>query len=228
MNGFRIVFFCLLLSACSSGTPILSQSNLTQFGKSTVDEVVELHQQRLMQDLKTLSLKLYRRNPNQRHDRHLRTVEDSVARLFAYPAQSGFVNWQQVEPTKLIRASLQEDYQGDRILAFTVGMRRMLMASYDNQTEFYYLSSVDAQKLYNSARNIEIAAWLLANQRDDEGKRLILSDSMEQLEQNLSFQRLIGGMIATQDNLAEFIAQKEQRVLKTVVIKVTTMVFLPI
>lgn len=229
MNAFRIFCLCLLLTACTTGgDSVSSQPNLTQFGKSTVDEVIELHQQRLMQDLKTLSLKLYRRNPNQRHDRHLRTVEDSVARLFIYPAQSGFVEWQQVEPTELIRASLQEDYQGDRVLAFTVGMRRMLMASYDNRTEFYYFSSVDAQKLYNSARNIEIAAWLLANQRDADGKRLILSDSMTQLEQNLSFQRLIGGMIATQDNLAEFIAQKERRVLKTVVIKATTMMFLPI
>lgn len=227
MKGCKALLFCLLLSACAQ-SPSVTSPDFSQFGKSTVDEVIELHQQRLMQDLKTLSLKLYRRNPNQRHDRHLRTVEDSVARLFNYPAQSGFTKWDQLEPTELIRAALQEDYQGDRILAFTVGMRRMLMAAYDNRTEFYYLSAIDGQKLYNSARNVEIAAWLLANQRDLNGKRLILSDSIHQLEQNLSFQRLIGGMIATQDNLAAFIAEKEKRVLKTVVIQATTMMFLPI
>ena len=45
---------------------------------------------------------------------------------------------------------------------------------------------------------------------------------------NLSYQRLIGRMIATQDNLAEIIAHKSGRLIKTVVVKAASMVFLPI
>ena len=102
------------------------------------------------------------------------------------------------------------------------------MASYNNQSEFYYLSSVDQQKLYNSARNIEIAAWMLAEKRDENGKRLLLSDSLQEESRNLSFQRIIGGMIATQDNLAAIIAQKNGRLVKTVVVQAASMMFLPI
>ncbi len=224
MKRFSLLLLCLSLLACKQTPP----PQLAQFGKSTVDEVIELHQQRVMQDLKTLTLKLYRRNPNERHDRGKRSLEDSVARLFNYPAHVGFAKWKNTKPTDILRDALSSDYQGDRVLAFTVGMRRMLMASYNNQTEFYYLTEIDAQKLYNSARNIEIAAWLLATKRDSNGERILLSDSSKGLERNLSFQRLIGGMIATQDNLSQIIAEKEGRLVKNIVVQAASMAFLPI
>ena len=151
MRWLKLVLICsvvCLFSSCaansSDGSP-----NLSSFAKSNIDDVIELHQQRVMQDLKTLTIKLYQRNPNQRHDRHMRTLEDSVARLFMYPADVGFAKWDGFEPTEIIHLALTEEYDGDRVLAFTVGMRRMLMASYNNQSEFYYLSSIDQQKLYN-------------------------------------------------------------------------------
>ncbi|HAO24125.1 MULTISPECIES: hypothetical protein [unclassified Methylophaga] len=230
MRWHKLLLICgvfFVLPGCATDSTAGSP-NISSFAKSNIDDVIELHQQRLMQDLKTLTIKLYQRNPNQRHDRHLRTLEDSVARLFIYPANVGFDKWDGFEPTEIIRLALTEDYDGDRVLAFTVGMRRMLMASYNNQSEFYYLSSVDQQKLYNSARNIEIAAWMLAEKRDENGKRLLLSDSLQEESRNLSFQRIIGGMIATQDNLAAIIAQKNGRLVKTVVVQAASMMFLPI
>lgn len=230
MRWFKLALICSivwLMSACvansDEGSPAFST-----FAKSNIDDIIELHQQRVMQDLKTLTIKLYQRNPNQRHDRHMRTLEDSVARLFMYPAQVGFDKWDGFEPTEIIRLALMEDYDGDRVLAFTVGMRRMLMASYNNQSEFYYLTTIDQQKLYNSARNIEIAAWMLAERRDVNGKRLLLSDSLQDESRNLSFQRIIGGMIATQDNISAIIAQKDGRLVKTVVVQAASMMFLPI
>ena len=102
------------------------------------------------------------------------------------------------------------------------------MASYNDKTEFFYLTSIDQQKLYNSARNLEIAAWLLAEKRDQDGNLLILSDSLADEQRNLSYQRLIGRMIATQDNLAEIISHKTGRIIKTFVVRAATAVFLPI
>lgn len=224
---FLLCGVCLLVVGCAADSNS-GQSTLSSFAKSNIDDVIELHQQRVMQDLKTLTIKLYHRNPSQRHDRHLRTLEDSVARLFMYPANVGFAKWKDFEPTELIRLALTDDYDGDRVLAFTVGMRRMLMASYNDQSEFYYLSTIDQQKLYNSARNIEIAAWMLAEKRDSHGQRLLLSDSLQDESRNLSFQRIIGGMIATQDNISAIIAQKNGRIVKTVVVQAASMMFLPI
>ena len=131
--------------------------------------------------------------------------------------------------TDIIRIALDETYQGkDRVLPVIFGLRKMLMASYDNHTEFFYFTSIDEQKLYNSARNIEVAAWMLAEKRDINGELLLLSDSFAGEHRNLSYQRLFGEMIATQENLAEIIARKNGRLIKTVVVKAASMMFLPI
>jgi hypothetical protein len=226
----------LTLTACQQ-TPAkdkmsaanLSSAGLSRIAKSDIDEVIELHQQAVMQDLKQLMIKLYHRNPTQRFDKTKRSLEDSVDLVFKRSYNYGYAHWEELTGSDIIRLSLDDDYHvNDRVLTFIVGLRKMLMASYDNHTEFYYLTDLNEQKLYNSARNIEVAAWLLSEKRDRRGRLLIASDSVEDETRNLSFQRLIGKMIATQDNLASIVSYKEGRLIKTVVFKAATMAFLPI
>lgn len=228
-----IIIVCLsLLSACAQQKVVASDPGdalVSRLAKSDINEVIEIHQRAVMRDLKALMIKLYYRNPYGRHDKTKRSIEDSVALVFAKPVNEGFAQWQNMKPTDIVRIALDPTYQGsDRVLPFIFGMRKMLMASYDNHTEFYYLTSIDEQKLYNSARNIEIAAWMLAENRDLNGKLLILSDSLDHEQRNLSYQRLIGRMISTQDNLAEILSHKTGHLIKTVVLKAASMVFLPI
>jgi len=204
-------------------------AGISRLAKSHLDEMLELSQIKIMDDLKLLMLKLYRRNPSERHDKDKRTIEASVDLFFSHPYDYGYPEWQAIEPTDVIRIALDETYQGgDRVLPFIFGLRKMLMASYDYHTEFYYLTSIDAQKLYNSARNIEIAAWMLGSKHDLQGDLLLLSDSLENEQRNLSYQRLIGGMIATQDNIAKIVASKTGRAIKTVIVRASTIMFLPI
>lgn len=222
-----LLMLALMLTGCAGNGS--QGKGIERLAKSDIDEVIELHQQAVMRDLKKLMIKLYKRNPGQRYDREQRDIRASVELTFSRPSNFRYANYQHIDkPTDIVRLALDENYRGDRVLAFIVGLKRMLMASYDNKTEFFYLTSVDQQKLYNSARNIEIAAWLLANGRDAEGKLLLLSDSLDDENRNLSYQRLIGRMIATQDNLAQIISQKTGRIIKTVVVRAATMVFLPI
>ena len=231
-----LIIFIIDLSACTtlpadknSAAVASENSGISSLGKGDIDEVIELHQRVVMQDLKALMIKLYYRNPNGRHDSKLRTIEESAERVFSHSNDGYFPQWQSMTATDIVRIALDETYQGsDRILPFIVGLRKMIMSSYDNHTEFFYLTSIDEQKLYNSARNIEIAAWMLAEKRDVKGNLLILSDSVENEQRNLSYQRLIGQMIATQDNLAMIIANKNGRLVKTVVVRAASMMFLPI
>ena len=174
-------------------------------------------------------IKLYKRNPSGRHDEELRTIEESVEHFFSQRHDAGYKQWQAMSANDIVRLALEQEYsESDRVLPFIFGLRKMLMASYDNHTEFYYLTSIEGQKLYNSARNIEISAWMLAERRDVNGDLFLLSDSLQHEQRNLSYQRLIGEMISTQDNLAVIIAQKSGRLLKTVIVKAASMVFLPI
>ena len=100
--------------------------------------------------------------------------------------------------------------------------------SYNGKTEFYLTDSLDPQKLYNSARNIEIAAWKLAHARDARGEPLLLSNEMAGDARNLSFEREFGKMIAYQDVMAQIAAQRTNRVIRRVVQTLATAVFLPI
>jgi len=238
MRSYKLVIacFCLLISACgglqTTQKTVADDPNkagVSRLAKSDMNEVVEHHQRAVIRDLKTLMVKLYGRNPTGRHDKELRTIEQSVDLFFSQPSHVDFSHWQTMKANDIVRIALDETYQGsDRVLPFIFGLRKMIMSSYDNHTEFFYLTSIDQQKLYNSARNIEIAAWMLAEKRNIQGDLLLLSDSLENEQRNLSYQRLIGRLIATQDNLAEIIAHKSGRIIKTVVIKAASMVFLPI
>jgi hypothetical protein len=228
MKWFSLLLAAWLLTGCVTATGN-SNNGIERLAKSDIDEVIELHQEVVLRDLKKLMVKLYKRNPGLRYDRELRDIKASVELTFSRSFNFNYAEFSHIKrPTDIVRLALDEQYQGDRIRAFIVGLRRMLMASYDNNTEFFYLTSIDQQKLYNSARNIEIAAWLLAKSRDKQGKLLILSDSLSDEQRNLSYQRLIGRMIATQDNLAELISRKTGRIIKTFVVRAATVVFLPI
>ena len=233
---FAVLLFCLSLSSCINTKPEQKvvaadpdEAGISRLAKSNIDEVIELHQRIVITHLKRLMIKLYKRNPSARHDKDQRSIEASVEAVFTKPHDHAYPQWKDLKPTELIHLAIEPEYQGgDRVLHFIAGLRSMLMASYDNHTEFYYLTSIDEQKLYNSARNIEIAAWLVAESRDKNGQLFLLSDSLENERRNLSYQRLFGQMIATQDNLAEIIAHKTGRIIKTVVIRAASLVFLPI
>jgi hypothetical protein len=81
--------------------------------------------------------------------------------------------------------------------------------------------------LYNSARNIEIAAWKLANARDDRGSLLILSNDASGDVANLSFEREIGKIIGYQDVMAQIAAQRTNRMIRRAVQSLSVAVFLP-
>lgn len=231
-NLLSLVLWLILLTACShnpNATKVVAadpdSGGLERFAKSDIDEVVELHQRTIIYDLKLLMGKLYRRNPNPRQDKQSRTIEESVELVFTMPLIDLHPHWINKSGSEIINLAFDEQYQGDRVFAFIVGLRKMVMSSYGNQTEFYYFTNVSEQKLYNSARNIEVAAWMLANKKDKAGHFYLLSDSLENEFRNLSFQRLIGKLIATQDNIANIIDHKEGRIIRTTVVR---MVFLPI
>jgi hypothetical protein len=116
------------------------------------------------------------------------------------------------------------------VAVFITGMGAMLNAAFDEKTEFFMLDDIDPQKLYNSARNLEIAAWKLANSRDAGGALLLLSNEIGPAAQaaNLSFEREFGKMIGNLDLLASLIADKGHRTIARVAQSLATAVFLPV
>jgi hypothetical protein len=127
----------------------------------------------------------------------------------------------------MIAASLRDDYGGDRVAAFIGGLGGMLHAAFDEKTEFFVTDDLDPQKLYNSARNIEIAVWRLAHARDAEGRLLLLSNEMSS-EYNLSFEREFGKLIGNLDMLANLVVDKTHRGIAKAIQSIASFIFIPV
>ncbi|OHC72330.1 MAG: hypothetical protein A3H93_14485 [Rhodocyclales bacterium RIFCSPLOWO2_02_FULL_63_24] len=199
-------------------------------GKSDVDRVADIHRREIFASLRVLAEKLYRRNPREWKKGGHASIEAALDRLldprnaWRLPEAAG------KRGTDAILLALREDFEGDRVAVFVAGMGGMLNAAFEEKTEFFMLDELDPQKLYNSARNLELAAWKLATARAAGGTPLLLSNEMSLALQpaNLSFEREFGKMIGNLDLLSTLIADKGHRTIARVAQSLATAVFLPV
>lgn len=198
-----------------------------QLAKTDVDRVADAHRRAVGASLRRVAEKLYRRNPREWRKAGQPGLEAALARFdAAAPA------WTLPEPERrrgaeAIHLALREDFRGDRVFAYCVGLGGMAASAFNDRDEFFVLDDLDPQKLYNCARNLEIAAWKLANARGTDGELLLLSNDGGATP-NLSFEREFGRMIGNLDLLAQIVADKTSRVVARVVQNLATAVFLPL
>lgn len=237
----RLVFAFLLLnllSACAtSGTMATKKmvpeqqdrSTLNQLGKTDFDRITDVEVRENTESLRTLMIKLYKRNPHELE----KSTSDSAEKMATWVLDGAaqhhykFESINNLQDTEAIFLAFKADYQGDRVLAFIVGLQTMLIKAHGGKTDFYFTDSVDPQRIYNVARNIEIAAWKLSNSRNAAGNLYLLTNEMNEKEKNLSFEREFGKMIGRTDLYAITLAEKSERLLSRVMQNLATALFLP-
>ena len=198
-----------------------------QLVKTDIDRVAEAHRREAFASLRLLAEKLYRRNPREWRKSGQASMDATMAQLFD-PQQT----WRPPSPegkrgVEALVAGFREDFTGDRVAALIGGLGGMLHAAFNEKSEFFVLDDLDPQAFYNSARNLEIVAWKLANTRDATGNPLLLSNEM-QGQQNLSFEREFGKLIGNLDLLSRVSADKTNRSIVKVIQSMATAVFLPV
>ncbi|MFO7542866.1 MAG: hypothetical protein R6W97_08690 [Thiobacillus sp.] len=240
MNRSPALLACLLipilLTACGGqpiqrkdGSSSIRSFSVKELAKGDVDTVIEIHQQEIIGILKTLTLKLYRRNPNEWRKSGFASADLATTALF-----KPLANWQ-TTPQKTLKwestllDAWQADFAGDRVKALMEGLLVMHMAAFNHRTEFYLLTEVNAQKLYNAARNTEAVVWKLSNSKTVQGEPTLNSNSMDAGGvANLSFEREFGKLIGIEDTLAKIIEDKTNRAIRFGVVNAASMIFLPI
>ena len=231
---FLQIFFLVLFSgACSRESkpdqdPAETEFSAQSLAKGDIDNVLDIYVHEVRQLLRELMVKLYKRNPKQLKKSPFNDIDKNVSRVFDKHHDWSFKQLDYKEGVDAIKMTFDDTYHGDRVFSFIVGLSSMLMASYGDKTDFYMLDGVDAQALYNSARNIEIAVWKLSNNRDKHRELFLYSNSLPGEETYLSYERLFGKLIANQDTIAIVMQSKNKRLIKKVFQKMATAVFLPI
>lgn len=231
-----LLVLLLTLGGCASqeiqrkdGKRTAREFSVANLAKTDVDVMAEFSQREMLQSLRLLTEKLYRRNPQEFRKTGLGSPEAAAERIFGQlpkwqESTLAVINWEDN-----FRITFQEDYAGDRVYAFMSALTTMLMASYNHKREFFLPDELSAQKLFNSARNIEVAVWKLSNARLASGARVLVSNSMDPGDvANLSFEREFGKLIAHQDLLALVIEDRGNRTISRAFQGVTSFVFLPI
>ncbi len=205
--------------------PIKAPPEVKDLVKSDTAFFVEAVRSELDQSLGHLLVKLYRRNPIQLPATS--SIETRVAQLKA--PKLDLQEFGGPKPDDLVRMAFHEDFTGDRAYAFVAGLQSMVNHVFDHRREYLLLDDLPlAQFVYNSARNIETAAYLLRTQRNSSGEPYLYADGVQDSVLNASYSQLMGEMIGLQDALSKALAKKDQRALNAVARGAASFVFLPV
>ena len=218
-----IILVSFYVCSCTT-TPV----HLSDFAKTDIDMVVDLHIQQTESLMRELAEKLYRRNPIQLTRGGRKTLDQALAILFNKQRNLSFPQLDGRLGTDAMLLALDENYSGDRVFALMTGLLSMIRTSYGNKAEFFMLDELEPQGLYNSARNIEILVWRLKARVNEHGKPIIWTNNQPGEEQNLSYERLFGQLISLQDTMALIAGQKWNRSINFIVRTAASTVFLPV
>lgn len=226
MKNKHIYFILLLSLLLTSGCT--QNFSVKQLGKGDIDFVTDSHRKESEKLLFELMNKLYKRNPHELSKQADPTVQAQITRLQASVNADSPLLIDGLEGVELLKQAFNTDFHGDRVFMLVGGLLSMLHQSYGYHLEFFIFDTLDQQKLYNSARNLEVFSWRLRMVRGENNQPLVLSTQLTGDTTNLSFERLISKLISMQDMMALIAADGDRRTINSVTQGLAQMVFLPI
>ena len=207
----------LLLAGCSStpaprGKVPERDMEVKEWGQSDVNRMATLSMQANLQSLYVLMEKLYRRNPQEwrkggfdSREHAMQAVKKAIESAQPWP---DLLDQRDIAGMSM---ALAPEFSSDRVAALTWATADMLITAYGGRTTLYLIHGLDAQSVYNAARNLEVANWMLTHRKLANGQPMLLTNEINPSERNLSFEREFGKMIARNDLMAEVVTEKYRR-----------------
>jgi hypothetical protein len=217
------LLLALPLFLCACRNPI-DTSALNSIAKTDIDMIADTSLREMNTLMEELLVKLYERNPRELDRVSGMSVGQRQSQIFDTSGRLVYKELQNLQGTAALNLAFEQGYKGDRVFALMAGLVGMVRSAYNWQSEQFMFDSLDAQSLFNSARNIEVLAARLSTTRDASGRLLLLSNSQQGEKEDLSCERIFGKMIAIQDMVAFTVAGKWERGVNSVIKNV---VFLP-
>lgn len=224
MKIVAVLLLPIFLYACG-----YNKNESSYFLKNSIDDVTEVHQKQSLTQIKNLMHKLYLRNPNElkKNIHDLKTISSIIFTDPKNLKNNTLTN--NTRSLDSIYLAFKDEYKGDRVFALIYGMVSMLLDVYNNKTSFIITDVLHPQKFYNSARNFEVINWKLNNNKAQNGKLFLLSNSTDEEKGiNLSFERLFGKLISQQDIMAKVLRDSTGRSFRDVVVNIASGLLLPV
>tara|TARA_E500000178_G_scaffold355870_1_gene430250 strand:+ start:6004 stop:6675 length:672 start_codon:yes stop_codon:yes gene_type:complete len=221
MKNITLIILIIFLASCKNNV-------LTNIAKTDIDIITEIHVNNAKENIEDLIIKLYKLNPIYlRKNEKFNNVSEVIIDIFKD------IDIKKIDKTgkdniNLILKGFNHDFNGDRIYYICKGLYGMINASYNYKNKFYLTDpKLDAQKLMNTAINIETLVWRLSNSKNN-GELLIKTNNINKNKINLSFERLFGKLINNQENMARIISSQQGRIIQKAAKGIVSSIFLPI
>ena len=231
MRWLAIFFAAVAMMACSTKLGKDGRSDtsvdIKYLAKSEVDRIADTNRAEVVNGLLLIADKLYKRNPKEWKKSGAVSREAAVERL----RQRQYRSWPEFNGQRegaVATLAFTESYAGDRVMALVFGLLTMVDAAFEHKESFYILDSLNEMKLYNSARNMDIAVWKLGHDRNAAGELFLLSNELDPTNRNLSFEREFGRVMGLLDFMAQIVADRNGRGLSRLTHSVASAIFLPV
>lgn len=207
------------MTGCTTGAgpgqrgPRGEDMSADQFAQTDFNRTVTLEVRDNLASLYSLLDKLYRRNPREWRKTGASDQAAAVNRVkHSIEVRVPPGDLAGLRDIQILAVSLDPKYSGDRVAAFVYGLADTIIEAHNGKTRLYATDALDGQRVYNAARNVEAAAWLLASRRNDQGELLLLANEMSQNGTNLSFEREFGAIIGRLDLIANLLGENSRRI----------------
>ena len=204
---------CALPSGGGPDAPNTEPMSIDQMAQTDFNRTVTIAMRDNLEGLERLLEKLYRRNPNEWRKAGFTDLEAALAHgrkvLSSGQAPQPLTGLQDIQ---VLSVALDPDYTGDRVIAIVFGLADTVIGAHNGRTRFYVVDALDARRVYNAARNMEIAAWMLASRKNALGQPLLLSNEITPEVSNLSFEREFGHLVGRLDLIANLLDENLRRV----------------
>lgn len=223
-----IIFFpCTTIALSENSDTQYNNKFITQLSKTDFDRMADIEISENIESLKILTLKFYKKNPKELRKTTSDSPERMVSWLFHNPHHWKFKEINNAQDTKAINQAFDINFQGDRVLSLITGLYTMLIKAHNGKKDFNIVDSLDPQRLYNTARNIEVVVWKISAEKNKQGKLFFVTNVINDAEQNLSFEREFGKIIARIDFFANVLSEKKERFITRVLQGASVRLFLP-
>lgn len=223
------IFLALTLAACATKVGKDGRSETTfdakYLAKTEIDRVADTSRAEVVAGLMLIADKLYKRNPREWKKAGLASREAALERLAKRTPPAELAGAREGQAANL---AFREDFAGDRVAALMFGLLTMVDAAFEHKEEFFILDGLNEQKLFNCARNLEVAVWKLAIDKGAAGELYLLSNELDPANRNLSFEREFGRIIGVLDFIAKIVADRNGRTLSRFTQSMATAIFLPV
>ncbi len=226
-----LILLAVLVAGCATKAGKDGQRETTvdvkYLAKTEIDRIADANRAEVMDGLLHLADKLYKRNPREWKKAGMASREAALERLKnrhyrSLPELGG------AREAQAAMLAFSENYTGDRVAALMLGLFTMVDAAFGHKAEFFIFDRLNEQKLFNCARNMEVAIWKLGHDRDQANDYFLLSNELDPANRNLSFEREFGRLTGLLDFMAKIVADRNGRSLSRLSQSVATTIFLPV